>query len=92
MKNFITLDFILISFILSAQVSIGIGTDNPKGILDINTNNTGLILPRVSAIENITDGNGNPPVNDTTVYDISRNTTCFYQDSSGLPVITNQTI
>jgi len=100
LKNLITLAFIFISFISSAQV--GIGTDDPKGALDINTtNNTGLVLPRVTNIESVTDGNGNTPVNGTTIYDISRNATCFYQDSkwlcisidtnSGLPVITDET-
>ena len=99
MKNLITLAFILVHISLIAQV--GIGTNDPKGALDITTtNNTGLVLPRVSAIEDVTDGNGNPPVNGTTVFDISRNRTCFYQDnrwlciginSSGLPVVIDET-
>jgi len=99
LKNLITLAFILVHISILAQ--IGINTTDPKGSLDItSTNNTGAVLPRVSDIEDVTDGQGNPPVNGTAVYDISRNKTCFYQDSrwicigldsSGLPVVTDET-
>jgi len=88
-------------FCFSAYAQVGINTTNPKGALDVTTiNNTGLVLPRVTAIEIVTDGNGNPPVNGTTVYDMSRNTTCFYQngswvcigvDGSGNPILTDET-
>ena len=88
---------ILSPIICFAQV--GINTTNPKGALDVmSINNTGLVLPRVSAIEDVTNGNSNPPANGTTVFDLSRNTTCFYINNSwscidvdvnGTPVLTN---
>lgn len=88
-------------FTSSALAQVGINTTDPKGSLDVTSiNNTGLVLPRVTAIEDVTDGNGNPPVDGTTVYDLSRNSTCFYQnsswicigiDGSGNPVLTDQT-
>lgn len=91
--------FFLLTFVSYAQV--GIGTTDPKGSLDVTSiNNTGLVLPRVTSIEDVTDGNGNAPVNGTMVYDLSRNTTCFYQnnswiciseDGNGNPILTNET-
>lgn len=85
----------------TSYAQVGIGTTNPEGILDVTSNNdTGLVMPRVSAIENVTDGNGNLPVNGTMVYDISRQSTCFYQndrwicisiDANGDPVLSDET-
>ncbi|HBR53419.1 MAG TPA: integrin [Flavobacteriaceae bacterium] len=82
---------------LIAQV--GINTTDPQGTLDVTSvNNTGLVLPRVTSVEEVTDGNGGDPVEGTTVFDISRSSTCFYQsgkwvcigsDSSGNPVLTD---
>ncbi|PKA82561.1 FG-GAP repeat protein [Ulvibacter sp. MAR_2010_11] len=75
-----TLNFIvlLIPFCLFGQ--IGIGTLAPKGVLDISSSDTGLVIPRVTKIEDVTDGNGNEPIDGTAVYDISRNKTCFKID------------
>jgi len=93
--------FYLILICFSSYGQVGINTTDPKGTLDITSvNNTGLVVPRVTAIEDVTDGNGNPPENGTQVYDMSRNSMCFYQDSSwicmgldtnGDPVLTNET-
>jgi len=81
MKILITLFLFLCGFLSLAQV--GINTITPQGTLDIvTTNNTGLVLPRVDSIEDVTDGAGGPPVNGTVVYDISRSTTCFYQNDA----------
>lgn len=92
--------FILVFSLLSYS-QIGINTSNPKGTLDVTSiNNTGLVIPRVTAVEDVTDGTGNPPENGTQVYDTSRNAMCFYQDnnwicmgsdSSGNPVLINVT-
>jgi len=79
MKIFISL-LLLIPFCISAQV--GTGTITPKGILDITSENAGLVVPRVTKIEDVTDGNGNDPVDGTVVYDISRDQTCFRIDGS----------
>ena len=88
-----------VSHALFSQV--GIGTTNPQGALDVvSTNDTGLVIPRVSSIENVTDGSGGNPVNGTLVYDLSRGTTCFYSnnrwlcvgtDSGGNPVLSDET-
>ncbi|GAK74739.1 hypothetical protein JCM19296_317 [Nonlabens ulvanivorans] len=79
MKSFIVLLFLCTSC-LYAQ--IGINTNDPKGTLDVTSvNNTGLVLPRVTSVEDVTDGNSNPPLNGTVVFDLSRGTTCFYQNS-----------
>ena len=71
----------LLLFCTTILAQVGINTTTPEGTLDIvTTNNTGLVLPRVSSVEVVTDGNGNDPVDGTVVFDISRNTTCFFQD------------
>jgi len=82
---------------LTSTAQIGVNTTTPQGTLDVvTTNNTGLILPRVDSIKNVTDGVGGPPLNGTTVYDVSRSATCFYQndswtcidrDASGNPIL-----
>lgn len=85
----------------SSYGQTGINTLTPKGALDVSSiNNTGLVLPRVTAIEDVTDGTANPPLNGTTVFDISRDTTCFYlnntwvcigTDANGNPVLIDET-
>jgi hypothetical protein len=65
---------------LFAQV--GIGTTDPKGILDINSTDMGLVIPRVTSIEAVTDGNSNEAVNGTIVYDLSRKSTCYRVNGS----------
>jgi hypothetical protein len=94
--------FILMAlFVFGVSISqVGIGTTDPKGALDITTsNNLGVVLPRVSSIEAVTDGSSNPPVDGTMVYDTSRNSTCFYsqgkwdcikRDASGSAYISNE--
>ncbi len=81
--------------ILTAQV--GIGTQNPQGALDVVSENTGIVIPRVANVESVTNGQGGNPVNGTMVFDLSRNANCFYQnnrwvciteDSNGVPQIT----
>ncbi len=50
-------------FSYTSLSQVGINTTNPRGTLDVTSvDNTGLVLPRVSSIEAVTDGNGNPPV------------------------------
>jgi hypothetical protein len=90
---------LFISFFANAQ--IGINTTVPQGTLDVvTTNNTGLVLPRVTSLDLVTDGAGGPPVNGTSVYDLSRNAICFYQnnswtcieiDANGAPVLVDST-
>lgn len=90
--------FLMLLTTASTIAQVGINTTDPKGTLDITSvNNTGLVLPRVTSVEDVTDGQGNDPLEGTTVFDISRSSTCFYQnggwvcigtDGSGNPVLT----
>jgi len=85
MKNKILL--ILCVLCAFAKAQVGINTTNPQGALDVVSPNTGMVVPRVSAIENVTTPDGNPPVDGTIVYDLSRNTLCIR--ISGAWVCTN---
>ena len=72
--------FMALPLLVFAQV--GTGTVSPDGMLDISSDSTGLVVPRVTRIEDVTDGNGNDPVDGTVVYDSSRNQTCFRIDGA----------
>ncbi|MEP2937050.1 MAG: hypothetical protein ABJM06_01580 [Gilvibacter sp.] len=95
MRGIITLCLLLISVQFFAQV--GIGTTNPEGALDVvTTNNTGFVMPRVTTVDAVTDGNGNPPVDGTMVFDTTLGMPCVYTngkwacfgfDSSGAAVV-----
>ncbi|MGJ8665005.1 MAG: hypothetical protein ACSHW7_01445 [Patiriisocius sp.] len=68
-----------ILFVDGPSNKIGIGTNDPKGALDISSNNNlGAIMPRVADVSLVTDGNGNPPVDGTMVFDTSKNKLCVY--------------
>lgn len=56
---------------------VGIGTDNPQGALDITSSNMGVVVPRVSSIEDAVSSSGGAAVNGTILFDESRNTICF---------------
>ncbi len=75
MKARLSILFILFFSQLFAQV--GIGTINPEGQLDIVSSTTGLVLPRVSRIENVRTPGGDLAVDGTAVYDISRDAVCY---------------
>jgi hypothetical protein len=75
MKTFTLLITVLFSSTIFGQV--GIGTTNPKGALDIESATLGLVLPRVTRIEDVTNNNTGLAEDGTIVYDVSRNTTCF---------------
>ena len=53
MRYFIALALLFISFSLSAQDNVGIGTlnPNPNAALDIESNNKGLLIPRLDAAQ-----------------------------------------
>lgn len=55
MKNYIIVFLILVPFFNFAQVGIGTVTPDVSSILDVNSNNKGLLIPRVN-LSNITDG------------------------------------
>jgi len=61
---------------------VGIGTTNPEGALDIVSSSTGLVVPRVTSIDTVTDGSGNAAVDGTIVYDLSKKKLCYRIDGS----------
>lgn len=60
-----------------SYAQVGIGTTSPEGALDVVSNNQGIVVPRVSSINNVTDGNGNDAVDGTIVYDTNLQKTCY---------------
>ncbi len=77
--------FIQLSFLLGINAQVGIGTNNPRGALDINesttnTNTHGLVLPTNSdpaAIVNPQDDG--KPVPGTVMYDSTRDCIKYYK-------------
>jgi len=60
---------------------VGINTTTPQGALDIQSDNLGLVLPRVSSLENVTNNNSGLAEDGTVVYDLSRNEICLRIDN-----------
>ncbi len=75
MKNMILFIVLLITSVCKAQV--GINTTTPLGALDITSDNLGLVLPRITQLEDVTNNNSGLAEDGTIVYDVSRNKTCF---------------
>ena len=64
-------------FVGSSYAQVGIGTTNPQGALDVNSTNMGIVLPRVTSLETVTNADGSSPaVNGTMVYDVTRQKLC----------------
>jgi hypothetical protein len=74
--------FMVVSIAIFAQV--GIGTSNPKGALDVNSETLGLIIPRVPDFTLVTATDGTAPVNGTFVYDTNLKQLMIYIDGSWL--------
>ena len=72
-----TILLIMLAFIglsnLNAQV--GIGTENPKGALDVDSDDAGIVVPRVANTAAVTN-----PVNGMIIYDLSSNCFRLYQN------------
>jgi hypothetical protein len=82
--------FIAASFTSIAQV--GINTITPQGTLDVvSVNDTGLVLPRVSSLDAVTDGGGNAPVDGTAVYAVDIDKACFYINTKWICLNSNGT-
>lgn len=62
---------------INTTAQVGINTTDPEGALDIVATDQGVVMPRVSAVENVVTPNGNPAVDGTIVYDLSRNQMCM---------------
>ena len=59
------------------MAQVGIGTTTPQGALDVVSTTMGMVMPRVTSIEALTDGSGGSPVDGTIVYDQLRSKTCI---------------
>ncbi|HPF11135.1 MAG TPA: hypothetical protein PKW08_06390 [Flavobacteriaceae bacterium] len=66
---------LFLSSIVYGQV--GINTSSPQGALDITSDNLGLVLPRVTSLEDVTNNQAGLAEDGTIVYDVSRAKTCF---------------
>jgi hypothetical protein len=63
---------------------IGIGTTTPQGVLDVVSNNSGLILPRVDSTSVVTS-----PVNGMLIYDISANCVKAFENGAWSDCLSN---
>ena len=73
-KLLLSVAVIATSFMSFAQV--GIGTTTPKGALDVVSDNSGIILPRVANTSAVTT-----PVNGMIIYDISSNCAKIFENN-----------
>jgi len=89
MKKLFLLLFLLPTL---AHSQVGIGTTDPKGALDVSSTTLGLVLPRVTRIEDVTNNNSGLAEDGTIVYDVSRNQTCFRISSTWICIANNASI
>ncbi len=77
---------IQLSFLLKINAQVGIGTDNPRGALDINnttTNTYGLVLPINSDPEAMTNPQGGgKPIPGTIMYDSTKGCIKLYKPTN----------
>lgn len=82
-KYLFLLNFILLSSINFAQVGIGTSNPNASAVLDINSNNKGVLIPKLSSSERTNIIN---PANGLLIY----NTTCnCLEYNQGSPTVPN---
>ena len=56
---------------------VGVGTLTPKGVLHVESNTMGVVLPKVDNAADVVDPDGGTPVEGTYVYDITEKCTKF---------------
>ena len=76
----IALPLLLIWICISGYPQIGINTDDPdpSAVLDINSNNKGVLVPKLASTSAITN-----PANGLIVYDSIRNNLCVFDSVTG---------
>jgi uncharacterized protein (TIGR02145 family) len=79
-KLLLSAAFMAASFMTFAQV--GIGTTTPKGMLDVTSATSGLVLPRVANVGIVVNPNGGALADGTMVYDISNNCVRAYENGA----------
>ena len=77
MRKKLILSALLIASSFTTFAQVGIDTTDPKGVLDIVSTNSGIILSRVANTSAITS-----PVNGMLVYDMASNCVKGYQNST----------
>lgn len=60
-----------------STAKIGIGTTSPQGVLDVVSNNSGIILPRVNSTSDVQN-----PVNGMIIYDLSVHCVKAYENGA----------
>ncbi|NUM50865.1 MAG: collagen-like protein [Flavobacteriales bacterium] len=88
MRNVFFFLFILLATIISAQNNVGIGTNTPDGsaVLDVTSNDKGVLVPRLSTIQINAIPN---PATGLLVYDTNVDCFFFNSETPGAPVWTN---
>lgn len=81
-----TLLFLFCFFSLFSYSQVGIGTDAPKGALDVSSTNLGLVVPRVSSYADVTTPSGGSPVDGTMAYDTTLNQLILYIDGKWIAI------
>jgi len=69
--------FLFFAIPILAFSQVGIGTDNPTNALDINSENFGLVVPRVATLSDVTDTQTNRAIQGTIVYVTDIKSFCF---------------
>lgn len=63
---------------------VGIGTTSPQGVLDVVSNNSGLILPRIDSTSAVTN-----PVNGMLIYDLSTHCVKAFENGAWSDCLSN---
>jgi uncharacterized protein (TIGR02145 family) len=80
----ITLVACLLFTSLLAYSQVGIGTTDPKGALDVDSETLAFIVPRVADYKAVTDTDCTDPINGSLVYDTTLKQLMIYIDGSWL--------
>lgn len=81
MKKIITTLILVFCAINFTSAQVGIGTTTPKGALDVNSDNMGLVIPIVTDLTAVTTPDGDPAVDGTIVFDATNGRLCMRVNS-----------
>ncbi|MGJ8665715.1 MAG: hypothetical protein ACSHW7_05065 [Patiriisocius sp.] len=86
LRNFCVFTFLILSFSLYAQVGIGTTSPDPSSLLDINSTEGGLLVPRMTTTQRLDIDN---PAQGLLVFDVIENTFYFFDDANWVSLNTN---